>query len=336
MNPKYASLLALILLLAQAAYAQSLRTWKDPSPHTISFAKIDSLQLQYLDWGGTGDVLLFLPGLGQSAHIFDGLAPHFTNSCHVMALTRRGQGKSSRPESGYDTATLVQDVKEFIDSKGIESVILAGHSMAGNELTEFARRYPSRVKRIIYIEAAYDYGKMPTDDPIKIEQPSPSEMASIDAGMHWFERVFGFSSPAIEADARDVNVKPDGTITMESGPSEIVAQLWKGMISYSPSYESIRAPILAFYAVSESHPFLKSTSSAADQEKGNTFWRTKFVPYQRQSMDELLRSRAPVHIVILRNTKHLCFIEKRDEAQVIEAIQNFLRSGQETPKLTDF
>ena len=219
--------------------------WRDPSPHKVGYANLGGLRLHYLDWGGQGDVLLFLPGFGQSAHIFDGLAPHFTRRHRVLGLTLRGQGKSDRPQSGYDTATLVEDIRSFLDAQQVGRVILAGHSMSGNELTEFALRYPQRMKRLIYIEAAYDFTKMPASgrDPLQVEAPNEADLKSISAGMRWFERVFGFSSAAIEADSRDVNMKSDGTLTLESTHPDIAKQLWQSMISYTPQYDLITAPI---------------------------------------------------------------------------------------------
>lgn len=56
------------------------------SSHTLSqamgrdaFARLPGVALHYVDWGGTGLVLVFLTGLGDSAHAFDSLAPRFTD-----------------------------------------------------------------------------------------------------------------------------------------------------------------------------------------------------------------------------------------------------------------
>jgi hypothetical protein len=170
------------------------------------------------------------------------------------------------------------------------------------------------VKKLIYIEAAYDFTKMPASDrdPLQMETPKEADLKSVAAGMRWFERVFGFSSPAVEADSRDVNMKPDGTLTLESTDADVARQLWQTMISYSPQYELITAPILAIYALSESHPFLSDSSTADEREKANQFWRGEFVPYQKLSIAQLLESRGPLRIVVLRNTKHLCFIAKSE------------------------
>ena len=335
--------LTTVLILSVYAWTMSLATqrsqleWRDPSPHAARFANVGRLRLHYLDWGGQGNVLLFLPGLGQSAHIFDGLAPHFTSHHRVLGLTLRGQGKSDRPESGYDTATLVDDLQGFLDTQHISTVSLISHSMSGNQATEFARRYPQRVKKLIYIEAAYDFTKMPGPDrdPLQMETPREADLKSVAAGMRWFERVFGFSSAAVEADTRDVNLKPDGTLTLEPTPHEVARQLWQGMISYTPQYHLIAAPILAIYALSESHPFLSTDSTPDDREKANRFWRSEFVPYQKHSIAQLLDSRGPLRIVVLRNTKHLCFIAKEDEAQVVAAMNSFLKIASKTEARTD-
>ncbi len=71
-------------------------------------------------------------------------------------LTRRGQGESDKPESGYDTGTLVEDIKQFLDVMKIERVHLIGYSLAGDEVTRFAGLYPERIGKLVYLDAAYD------------------------------------------------------------------------------------------------------------------------------------------------------------------------------------
>src|SRR5687767_11153939 len=108
--------------------------WVDKSPHKSEFITVSGVRLHYLDWGGAGETMLFLHGLGDTAHIYDLLAPKFTNEFRVLGLTRRGHGQSDKPETGYDTATLVEDIRQFLDALTIRRVILVGHSLAGDEL----------------------------------------------------------------------------------------------------------------------------------------------------------------------------------------------------------
>src|SRR5689334_9340772 len=88
--------------------------WTDKSPHKSGFITVNTVKLHYLDWGGKGDPLLFLHGMGDTAHIYDSLAPKFTNQFRVLGLTRRGHVQSEIPETGYDTATLVEDIRQFL------------------------------------------------------------------------------------------------------------------------------------------------------------------------------------------------------------------------------
>src|SRR5207248_2005518 len=125
-------------------------------PPANQFATVNGVRLQYLDWGGQGDAVLFLPGLGDDVHRFDGVAPHFTDRFHVLGLSRRGQGASEAPAAGYDPGSLAEDIRAFLDAMHVDQVDLIGHSIAGSEMTRFAERYPKRVRHLVYLDAAYD------------------------------------------------------------------------------------------------------------------------------------------------------------------------------------
>ena len=46
--------------------------WTDPSPHIVRMVTVaPGVQLEVLDWQGTGEPLVFLAGLTNTAHIFD-------------------------------------------------------------------------------------------------------------------------------------------------------------------------------------------------------------------------------------------------------------------------
>src|SRR4029079_16321262 len=47
----------------------------DKSPHKSEFVTANGIKMNYLDWGGTGDVIILLAGFGNDAHIFDEIAP---------------------------------------------------------------------------------------------------------------------------------------------------------------------------------------------------------------------------------------------------------------------
>ena len=128
------------------------------APPPDQFVSVNGVQLHYLDWGGEGEALLFLTPLGGDLHEqFGSLAPQFTDSFRVLGLTRRGQGQSDRPQGGYDVDTLAGDIVGFLDALGIGAVHVAGHSIAGSEMTRLAGLYPARVSTLVYLDAAVDY-----------------------------------------------------------------------------------------------------------------------------------------------------------------------------------
>src|ERR1700689_1686179 len=96
----------LFVFLPVTGSAQDL-TRRDPSKHRVQFVSVeDNVQLEVLDWGGTGQPLVLLAGSGNTAHVFDGFAEKLTDLYHVYGVTRRGYGASSYPESGYGDKRL--------------------------------------------------------------------------------------------------------------------------------------------------------------------------------------------------------------------------------------
>ena len=152
------------------------------------FITVNGVKLQHVDWGGHGSPVLFLPGLGDNVHRFDTVAPRFTKRWHAVGYSRRGQGESEKPASGYDTNTLVEDLRLFLDAKDIQAVDLIGHSLAGTEMTLFASRYPGRVNHIVYLDAAYDFAAgrevaLKAGRPVR-KGPSPLEQLDYEMGEH--------------------------------------------------------------------------------------------------------------------------------------------------------
>lgn len=168
--------------------------WRDPSPHSIQFVTVDQgVKLEVLDWGGTGRPVVLLAGLGNSAHIFDKFALKLTSTYHVYGITRRGFGDSSAPESGYSADRIGDDVLAVLDSLKIAKPVLAGHSIAGEELSSIGSRHPERVAGLIYLDAgylyAYDDGSAGPPPQPSADQPGPA--GAIGAGMKKYRDIHG-------------------------------------------------------------------------------------------------------------------------------------------------
>jgi pimeloyl-ACP methyl ester carboxylesterase len=132
--------------------------WHDVSPHSTQMIAVDKgVQLEVLDWKGTGRPVVLLSGLGDTAHIFDDFAPKLAGTYHVYGITRRGYGGSSRAADGYGADRLGDDVVAVLDALKLDRPTLVGESIAGEELTSIATRYPERIAGAVYLEAAYSF-----------------------------------------------------------------------------------------------------------------------------------------------------------------------------------
>jgi pimeloyl-ACP methyl ester carboxylesterase len=210
------------------------------------------VSLQVLDWGGHGRPLVFLAGLGNTAHVFDDFAPQFTDRFHVLGITRRGFGASAGAEPANKLDTLVADVVAVLDSLKLGPVVLVGHSIAGEEMTRFAERHPKRCAGLIYLDAAYDR----TGAAVKAMPPSPpaprmsaDDAASPLAVQAYTARIMGVTQPEseIRAVARfDKKGKYLDDLTGENGKARVKQAVRR------PQYERIRCRSLAIYAVPES------------------------------------------------------------------------------------
>lgn len=181
-----------IVVPATSSVRQPPVTAAHGAPAADQFATVNKVRLHYLDWGGRGDVLLFLAGLGDDVHRFDRLAPQFTDRYHALGVTRRGSEPSEKPPSGYDLRTLAADILAFMDAKGIRRATLVGHSIAGAEMTAFAVLHPTRLTALVYLDAAYDYARAhELAAAAGLAKPNPS--------------------PTIEAVSRSARVHPEYT-----------------------------------------------------------------------------------------------------------------------------
>jgi hypothetical protein len=78
--------LCILATSALNAIAPETVSWRDPSPHHITFVTVDNgVRLEVLDWGGSGRAVVLLAGY-QTAHEYDDIASKLTAFCHVYGL----------------------------------------------------------------------------------------------------------------------------------------------------------------------------------------------------------------------------------------------------------
>ena len=294
-------------------------TWPDPAPHRAGFASSGRVRIHYLDFGGSGEPLVLLTGLGSSAHIFDDLAPRFTDKFRVVAMTRRGHAESDHPSTGYALDTLVADLKAVLDTLGLRRVNLAGHSIAGGELTRFAIRYPDRVARLIYLDAMLQPAgleRLIAEDTIKVKA-TEADFATHESARSWFQRCFfGFWSPALETDFRLNTTASTTTDTIFRDAARSPA--WR------QDYSLSRAPALVIYTLATLEQRRPCVAKSPDRERARrakAFLDRRVRPYQLEGVNLVRRQMPDAKIVELKG-HHFLFIS--NEEQVVTEMREFL------------
>lgn len=280
-----------------------------------------NVRLHYLDFGGTGPTILFLAGLGNTAHAFDDFAPRLTDRFHVVALTRRGFGESDHPESGYDTRRLVADIRVAIDALRLGRVTIIGHSIAGEEMTRLANESPSLIDKLVYLDAAYDRVNAATllDDAFPVPpnvpgrpEPTAADTASPAAYVAFVHRVRGVDIP--ESDIR--------TRFRYDGWREEITTAYVSIEPEHPKYSGVKAPALAIYAVTDSvtqlEPWQRDPALAA-------VWQDVIRGVDRVdrvSRDQFRREVKQGTVLEIHGGHHWIFVSHRE--QVLAAVRHFL------------
>jgi non-heme chloroperoxidase len=232
---------------AGAAEAVNQEAVQDPP--ASGFVDAEGARIHFLDHGGTGPPLVFLPGLGHNAHLFDDFAPRFTDGHRVVAITRRGHAPSTGTEADFDLDTLIRDILAVLDALELGSATFVGHSYGGFEMTRLAGDFPERVDRLIYLDAAHDY--VAFLDPVFDRCPPPSSMTAADSAS--WEAVAAFQATQTRVAWSESVVRSyytfgaDGRLRSGVVDPAFAARLIS--VEESPRYDRLEAPALAIYHV---------------------------------------------------------------------------------------
>lgn len=258
--PRHSRVVSFVLgtFLIAGLYAQGSAQWKDPSPHSTRFVSVEkNVQLEVLDWGGTGSPVVLLAGGGGTAHVFDDFAPKLTTDHHVYGITRRGFGASGFAASENAINRLRDDVLAVIDALNLKRPVLVGHSIAGAELSAVANSHPDIVAGLVYLEAGYPYafdnGEGPSMQAFQTSTSGPraprqkeSDFATFSALQQWDTGVYGFRRPEAELRQTWDSDSSDRPRRARDFPG---SQLFAAILTSPTKYARIPVPALVIFAL---------------------------------------------------------------------------------------
>jgi non-heme chloroperoxidase len=310
--------------------------WRDAAPHEpYSISVEEGVQVEALDFGGKGSpgdsAILLLPGLGATAHSFDEFAPLLAKKHRVVAMTRRGTGYSSKPDFGFDTPRLGQDVLEVMDALKLQKVVLIGHSIAGDELTWLGANHPERFDALVYLDAAYDRSgdratkssryrelnrSLPPEPPIPPEALQNYETMSAFLAGRGHGRV---PEGELIAFFRVNNPYLAGAPNIDGRTQQAISAAIQ-----RPDYGAVKIPSLAIYAVADSGRPLPPWYDPNDEQLLANLAEIARIrdAKQRESIELFKRNAANGQVLEMRNASH--YIIQSNQREVLEAIEKFV------------
>jgi pimeloyl-ACP methyl ester carboxylesterase len=242
-----------VIALLSATPAIAAQLPADTSSHRSAFVSVEGVRVHYLGWGGDGSAMLFVPGAGHTAHVFDDFAPRFVDDYRVVAITRVGFGESDMPSgTGYSLAERVAHMRAVLDSLDLTNVVLVGHSLGGDEIRGFAAEYPERVIAGVYLDAAYDHvqallwqsavgASLGAGPPV----PTGEDLRTVAGYQRYLARLGGVTLPLGEVLA---SYRFDSAGAYEGRRSAPHVRQELQAATEPPDFAGVRAPALAIYS----------------------------------------------------------------------------------------
>jgi non-heme chloroperoxidase len=311
--------------------------WRDAAPHETHSIHVDEgVQLEVLDFGGADSAgqpaMLLLPGLGATAHSYDELAPLLARKHRVVAMTRRGTGDSSKPDFGFDTPRLAQDVLRVMDAMKLERVVLVGHSIAGDELTWLGAHHAGRFRGLVYLDAAYDRsgdarspaatrlrelrGLLPPEPPFP-----PTSLENFDAMTRMLLERGHVPLPEGELIAflRMNDPYLAGSPSIDARTQQAIAAAIQ-----PPDYAALEIPALSIYAFEDPAKPLTPWYDAKDEELVATLAQIARGrdALKRRSIELFRSGVARGQVLEMQNASHYIF--QSNQAEVLNAIETFV------------
>lgn len=129
--------------------------WQDlaGTPFHVDYVDAGGVRTRYLEAGqdGQGAPIVLVHGTGSHLEVFLPVVPLLAHGRKVIAYDMVGHGLSAKPAEDYTTAVLSRHLLDLLESLGIESAVVVGHSLGALVAAWTAARHPERVARLVLV-----------------------------------------------------------------------------------------------------------------------------------------------------------------------------------------
>ena len=131
-----------VLLLAATSAAQAPKE-----------AVVFGQKIKYVE-AGSGPVVVLLHGLGGNSTNWVFNTPALAQKFLVVVPDQVGFGQSDKPLINYRVGTYVDFLDKFLSELKVERATLVGNSMGGWIAAAYALKHPTKVDRLVLVDAA--------------------------------------------------------------------------------------------------------------------------------------------------------------------------------------
>jgi pimeloyl-ACP methyl ester carboxylesterase len=222
---------------------------------------------------------LLVHGLASNARLWDGVAAHLAARGHpVAAVDQRGHGLSSKPDVGYDMATVADDLHLLLDvlagtdgwaTDATSRPGVAGQSWGGNVVLELASRHPDSLAVISCVDGGFIdlQTRFPEWDDAALALAPPRLAGTPLSQMQgWLEASAGdWPEAGRQGTLANFEIRDDGTIAPWLTFDRHLMVL-RGLWEHAPSmlYPIITTPVLMIVADTGDVAWTHSKQDAVD------------------------------------------------------------------------
>ena len=153
MISKTSNLIVGVVAMLTIAATVPARADQAPATRSTQFLKLPDGRIAYDDTGGTGPLVICVPGLGDMRQQYRLLAPKLAAAgFRVVTMVLPGHGESSVDWPAYSPAIVGADIVAMIHHLGARKAFIIGNSMAGGSAVWAAAEIPDHVAGIVMID----------------------------------------------------------------------------------------------------------------------------------------------------------------------------------------
>src|SRR5215469_16404075 len=171
----------------------------------MAFAQLSKVRLEYFPHGHGPEKVVFIHGFQASAPIWRMVQQALPAERYAsIAINNRGAGASDAPpdEADFTVQAFAADAVELVTQLGWRDFTLAGHSMGGATVAEFAVNHPQLVKGLVLLDPADPDGRIAGAGAAEVD----AALDRIMAGRREMRTQIG---PSDGIDARASSTPPD-------------------------------------------------------------------------------------------------------------------------------